>query len=96
LLFVSRWKNPDAAAQFAAVYTKSLKARYKRATAVTGDIATETTPTTSSAGKHAWLTEQGPVIIEVRDDIVFVSESLDQPTTDELERQIFSASAKEK
>ena len=96
LLFVSRWKNPDAAAQFAAVYTKSLKARYKRATPVTGDGATETTPATNSAGKHAWLTEQGPVIIEVREDIVFVSESLDQPTTDELERQIFSASAKEK
>jgi len=32
-------------------------------------------------GRHAWLTEEGTVVIEVRGDAVLISESLDEETT---------------
>ena len=39
-------------------------------------------------GKHAWLTEDGSVFISVQGDTVSVSESLDQDTTERVEREI--------
>jgi len=41
--------------------------------------------------KHAWLTEEGPVVIEAHDDTVLVIEGLDQSTTDRLEQEVFGA-----
>jgi hypothetical protein len=32
-------------------------------------------------GSHAWLTEDGSVVIDVREDVVLISESLDDVTT---------------
>ena len=42
-------------------------------------------------GRHAWSTEDGPVVIEEQGDLVFVSESLDAATTTALEREVFAA-----
>ena len=36
-------------------------------------------------GRHAWLTEEGVVVIEVRGDAVLISESLDDATTKKVE-----------
>ena len=41
-------------------------------------------------GKRTWLTEEGPVVIDSEGDTVLVTESLDQPTTDKLEQQVFA------
>lgn len=92
LLFVSRWSNPEKAEQFAAIYAKYLPKRYVHA----HDAASEGEQSASKAdapdrltGTHAWLTETGPVVIEVKGDTVLISESLDQPTTDKLEESVF-------
>jgi hypothetical protein len=36
-------------------------------------------------GRHAWLTEEGVVLIEVRGDAVMISESLDDESTGRAE-----------
>jgi hypothetical protein len=70
-----------------------MKDRYPRAHAVEeegknrGAIYTVETLT----GRHTWLTEDGPVVIEVRGDLVLVSESLDQDTTARVEREVFAS-----
>jgi hypothetical protein len=100
LLYISRWSSPETASQFAGIYAHSLKQRYKKATE-TGDAAPkpETEPTAESkhesapaslAGRHAWNTEEGAVVIEQHGDTVLVSESLDAATTSTLEREVFA------
>jgi len=102
LLYVSRWSTADAAAEFAAVYAESLKQRYKKAEEM-GDPA-QGKPSSGSAqeksqqdaetkveplhGRHVWNTDEGSVIIEVKGDTVFVSESLDAATTAVLEKEV--------
>ena len=92
LLYVSRWSSPEKASEFAWVYARGLQQRYKRVRNV-GEDATKAKPADDTVetltGKHAWLTEQGSVFIEVQGDTVLVSESLDQDTTERVGREIF-------
>ena len=86
LLYVSRWSSPAKAAEFAAVYAKSLAQRYKRPRGLGADgKVTDDAPPVDSwrtlRGYHAWLTEEGPVVIEVRGDAILISESLDEDTS---------------
>jgi hypothetical protein len=86
LLYVSRWSSQAKAAEFAAVYAKSLAQRYKRprGLGVDGRVADDAPPVDSwrtLRGRHAWLTEEGPVVIDVRGDAILISESLDDDTT---------------
>jgi len=86
LLYVSRWSSPAKAAEFAGVYAKSLAQRYKRPRGLGADgkVADDAPPVDSwrtLRGRHAWLTEEGPVVIEVRGDAILISESLDEDTT---------------
>jgi hypothetical protein len=86
VLYVSRWSNPAKAAEFAAVYAKSLAKRYEKRQALgtDGKVAEDAPPADSwrtLRGRHSWLTEEGVVLIEVRDDEVLISESLDDQTT---------------
>ncbi len=86
LLYVSRWSSPPKAAEFAAVYAKSLAQRYQRPRALGADgKVSEDAPPVDSwrtlRGYHAWLTEEGPVVIEVRGDQILITESLDEETT---------------
>ena len=99
LLYVSRWSNPESASRFAGIYASSLKQRYKKpsesgqSTAV--DSPTKNTDDKRSSmppplsGRHTWSTEEGTVLIEVKGDTVFVSESLDPATTETLEAEVF-------
>jgi hypothetical protein len=94
LLYVSRWSNAERAAQFGAIYAKSLPKRYQKvrqaqAAPASDDLAYLET----LAGKHTWLTEEGPVLIEVQGDTVLVTESLDQATTEMLEQEVFEPAA---
>lgn len=95
LLYVSRWATAEAATKFAAIYAKSLAPRYTHVRQVVEPESQETRPSDTNAltGKHTWLTEQGTVVIDVRGAMVFVTESLDQPTTDELEQEVFHPAA---
>jgi hypothetical protein len=47
----------------------------------------------SLAGTHTWLTEEGPVVIDLNGDEVLITESLDQPTTERLEQELFALPA---
>ena len=90
LLYVSRWSSAGKAAEFAAVYAKSLAERYKKRQALgtDGKVADDAPPVDSwrtLRGRHAWLTEEGVVVIEVRGDEVLISESLDDETTNRAE-----------
>jgi len=86
LLYVSRWSSPGKAAEFAAVYAKSLAQRYQRPRGLGADgkVSDDAPPVDSwrtLRGRHAWLTEEGPVVIEVRGDTILISEGLDGDTT---------------
>jgi len=97
LLYVSRWSTADAAAEFAGIYAKSLSQRYKVIS--DGGDAGDRPHDDQRAGKgiavrpltgrHAWLTEEGSVIIEQQADTVLVSENLDAATSTNLEREVF-------
>jgi hypothetical protein len=88
LFYVSSWSNPQRASEFAAIYAKSLWKRYTHVHGVAeGEIKplddVNTIP--DLTGRHTWLTEDGPVVIDVQQAMVVVTESLDEPTTENLE-----------
>jgi hypothetical protein len=90
VLYVSRWSSSVKAAEFAAVYAKSLAARYQKHQGLDsgGKVADDAPPADSwrtLRGRHAWLTEEGVVVIEVRGDAVFIGEGLDDETTKRVE-----------
>lgn len=96
VLYVSRWSSAERAAEFAAIYARGLEQRYKNL----HETGQETTSTKSAtynvqtlAGKHAWLTEQGPVFMDIEGDMVVVSETLDQTVTEQVEKELFAATA---
>jgi hypothetical protein len=96
LLYVSRWSNAAKAAEFAAVYAKSLTQRYQKRQGLGADgkVAEDAAPVDSwrtLRGRHAWLTEEGVVVIEVREDEVLISESLDSETTKRVEGDFWPA-----
>jgi hypothetical protein len=96
LLYVSRWSSAEKAAEFAAVYAKSLANRYQKPRALGGDgkIADDAPPVDSwrtLRGRHSWLTEEGTVVIEVRGDAVLISESLDDDTTKRTEEDFWAS-----
>jgi len=90
VVYVSRWSSPAKAAEFAAVYAKSLAQRYHQARALGADgkVADDAPPVDSwqtLRGRHTWLTEDGAVVIEVRGEAVLISESMDEATTKRVE-----------
>ncbi|MGA3090919.1 MAG: hypothetical protein ABSD75_20115 [Terriglobales bacterium] len=90
VLYVSRWSSAAKAAEFAAVYAKSLAARYQQHQALGADgKPAEDAPPADSwrtlRGRHAWQTEEGAVVIDVHGDEILISESLDEETTKRVE-----------
>ena len=82
--------NAAKAAEFAAVYAKSLTQRYQKrqGLGMDGKVADDAPPIDSwrtLRGRHAWLTEEGVVVIEVRGAEILISESLDDETTKMVE-----------
>jgi hypothetical protein len=102
LLYVSRWSSADKAAEFAEIYARSLKHRYKKAGAIAEGASEKVAAQDDDApadllqGRHVWDTEDGAVVIEEQGDTVFVSESLDAATTAALEKEVFGAPATSK
>jgi len=97
LLYVSRWSSADKAAEFAQIYARSLKQRYKKTEEVGGPGPDQAAARNADSntdqlkGRHAWITEDGSVVIEEQGDTVLVSESLDAATTAALEKEVFAA-----
>ncbi|MDT8068129.1 MAG: hypothetical protein ROO76_08170 [Terriglobia bacterium] len=80
MVYVSKWASPDAAKLFADDYAKALQKRYSKLTA---------TKPLGQGTRGEWMTEEGPVIIELRGDSAFVSESFDPATADKLRDAVF-------
>ncbi len=82
LLYVSRWKSPQAAERFARFYTEAVSQRYHSATVDTEPACADANCPVSTA---QITTEEGPVIVEHwDDDRVVVSESFDTATAAKL------------
>jgi hypothetical protein len=95
LMYVSRWSDAEKAAEFAEIYARSLAKRYKKAEEI-GNTSSGQAPAEHPKykidllqGRHEWSTEEGAVVIEQRGDTVLVTESLDAPTTETLENDVF-------
>jgi hypothetical protein len=82
LLYLSRWKTPQAAASFAKFYAGAVPQRYRTATAEQLAACSGTNCPVSATQID---TEEGPVVVEQNaDNSVIVSESFDTPTADKL------------
>jgi hypothetical protein len=80
LLYVSRWSSAEKAAEFAAIYAKSLAKRYRKSDPVERDSTKALGPLASLetlTGNHSWTTEEGPVLIETHGDLLLIAEGLD-------------------
>lgn len=101
VLYISRWSSAAKAAEFGAVYAKSLAQRYEKHQALgpDGKVAEDAPPADSwrtLRGYHAWMTEEGAVVIEVRGDSVLISESMDEETTKRVEGDFWGDGAEKK
>jgi hypothetical protein len=75
LFYISRWSTPAAAKQFAELYASALRKRYTKLTV---------TKKMDENSRGEWSTEEGPVFIEVRNDLVVLGESFEAGTFDKL------------
>jgi hypothetical protein len=87
LMFVSRWSSAKAAAQFAAIYARGMQQRYK---IVEGNVHSDLDlrKLATLSGDYTWLTEDGPVVIAVKNDTVLVTESLDPAITEQFRHAV--------
>ena len=96
VLYFSRWSSPEKAGAFAAIYARALEKRYQHVHEVAEPGISPVRPLQDLAtlrGAHTWLTEEGPVFIEVRADKALITESLDQPTTQRLEQELLGTAS---
>ncbi len=95
LVFVSRWANPKAAAQFAAIYARGIQQRYKNAGAPAGsDLPSDMKTLQSLSGSHTWKTGDGSIVLDVKGNTVLITESLDSSITEAFRNAVLSDSAK--
>jgi hypothetical protein len=86
LLYISRWKSPQAAERFGKFYAGAVSQRYQNVSAeqvpaCAGGVCPESTA--------QFATEEGPVIVDQwSDNTVIVSEGFDVPLASKLRRQI--------
>jgi hypothetical protein len=86
LLYVSKWKTPQAAERFAHFYASAVGRRYTTATSQSVDAC-------SGPNCPVWsaqiLTEEGPVIVQHwADNRVIISESFDPSTAAKLQKAV--------
>ncbi len=84
LMYLSAWKDPDAAKTFAAIYAEELSRKYS---GVKRDTAAE------SSGEQIYTTNEGPVLIALNGNQVFTSESFDLTLAHKLELVMVGAQA---
>src|SRR6266852_1080481 len=92
LMFVSRWSSAKTAAQFAAIYARGIPQRYKNVDGnAHSDLDLKKLETLS--GDYTWQTEEGPVVIAVKNDTVLVTESLDPAITEQFRHAVLGTTA---
>jgi zona occludens toxin (predicted ATPase) len=92
-MYVSRWADAEKAADFARVYSNSLAKRYQHVEYVaidSGKSAASQAQAKSWTGTRQWMTEEGAVTIEVENDKVLVTESLDAAARERLSHDVFA------
>jgi hypothetical protein len=93
LVFVSKWASAKSAAQFAAIYARGMQQRYKKAEAPPDSTLPAELKTLGSLNDdHTWTTEEGPVVIDVKQDTVLVTESLEPNITEEFRHAVLPSS----
>lgn len=85
LLYLSRWKTPEAAAAFAKMYAGELGQQYSN---VTRDAKDESDPS-----EQVYSSNEGPMLISTQGNMVLVSESFPLPLARKLEFLMFGAQA---
>jgi hypothetical protein len=84
LMYLSAWKDPDAAKTFASIYAEELSRKYS---GVKRDAADEST------GEMIYTTNEGPVLIARDGNQVYTSESFDLTLARKLELLMIGAQA---
>jgi hypothetical protein len=77
LIYLSRWKSPEGALAFEKMYADELGKKYSN---VTRDTAAET-----SESEQIYKTSEGPVLLQMDGNSVFVSETFDLTTARKLQ-----------
>lgn len=91
LVFVSKWSSAKAAAQFAAIYASGMQERYQNLKAPADtNLPSNLKNLKTLGGDHTWATEDGPIVIDVKDDTILVTESLEPQITDEFRHSVFA------
>jgi hypothetical protein len=92
LMFVSRWSSAKAAAQFAAIYARGMQQRYKGVEPNQhSDLDLKKLETLN--GDYTWLTEDGAVVIAVKNDTVLVTESLAPAITEQFRHAVLGTTS---
>jgi hypothetical protein len=76
LLYLSRWKSPEAAAAFAKMYAGELSKKYSGVKRDQGQEADQ--------NEQVYQTSEGPALMVTKDRMVFISESFDLATARKL------------
>jgi hypothetical protein len=84
LMYLSAWRDPDAAKTFAAIYAKELSRKYS---------GVKRDSTAESNGEQIYNTNEGPVLIALIGNQVFTSESFDLTLARKLELLMVGAQA---
>lgn len=80
MVYISRWRTPEAAQKFAKLYAAAVPKRYKSAQAQSVSTCSGDCPVRTEI-----VTEEGPVIIEqYPDNTLIISESFDETTAGKL------------
>jgi len=90
LVFVSKWQDAKSAAEFAAIYARGIQQRYKSAE-VAATLPSDLKTLQTLGGDHTWKTDEGSVVIAVKDDTVLVTESLDEGIVNEFRREVLAS-----
>ncbi|HZQ19457.1 MAG TPA: hypothetical protein VFA90_12095 [Terriglobales bacterium] len=94
LVFVSKWSTPKAASQFAAIYAGGMQQRYKTVNAPSdSNLPSDLKQLKTLGGDHTWNTEDGPIVIDVKDNTVLVTESMEPQITDQFRNSVFALAA---
>jgi hypothetical protein len=90
LVYVSRWKSPQAADRFSRFYANTVAMRYSTATLQPASACSGNCPVSGSQ----FLTEEGPVLVERwNDNSVVVSEGFDTATADKIQSAVRDGAA---
>jgi hypothetical protein len=88
LFYLSIWKSADSAQTFAKLYARNLPRKYSSVQKVSQSDAA---PAGSGASEELYSTDEGPVLLTTRGNMVFVAESFPLPLARKLTALILDA-----